>query len=320
MLAWWLVETGDAAPVTGESGQPEAKTPELPNIFGVVHDALLGNSGTHSAVEGFDNSLAGLGFHDPMVKDPGESAFSAFGNIAFAFIYIALIIGFLLAGYKRIKRSPKEGNLSRRALLLEIIVLFFDDFFSSVLVDKTERRKHLAFVGTLFLYIFVCNTMGLIWLGRAPTANLSFNAGLAVIVFFYVHITAISRSPVGYLKHFPGSLPTIKEMGPMGYAMIPFLAILFIFIHISEVFIQPISLALRLFGNMLGKEVLLGAFAGLITVSMVSIPLHTPFLFLGLLLGTIQALIFSLLTAVYISMWLPHDHAHEHAPEAGHAH
>src|SRR5439155_20775294 len=115
-----------------------------------------------------------------------------------------------------------------------------DDFFSSVLGDKTERRKHLPFIGTLFIYIFVCNTMGLIWLGRAPTANLSFNAGMALIVFLYVHIYCISRGPVGYLKHFPGDLPSVKEMGPIGYVIIPFLAILFVFIHIAEVLIQPI--------------------------------------------------------------------------------
>jgi F-type H+-transporting ATPase subunit a len=96
-------------------------------------------------------------------------------------------------------------------------------------------------------------------------------------------------------------------------------------------FIQPLSLALRLYGNVLGKDVLLGVFGSLLIIPIssklgIGFPLHTPFLFLGLLLGGIQALIFSLLTAVYISMWLPHDHAHDdhgHAQDAhgeGHAH
>jgi len=63
--------------------------------------------------------------------------------------------------------------------------------------------------------------------------------------------------------------------------------------------------------------VLLGVFGGLIPW----LPLRTPFLFLGLLLGGIQALIFSLLTAVYITLWQPHEHHHEeHGEGHGHGH
>ncbi len=76
-----------------------------------------------------------------------------------------------------------------------------------------KRASTCRFVGTLFIYIFCCNSFGLVFLGKAPTANLSFNLGMAVLVFLYVHITGISRSPLGYLKHYPGALPTIKELG-----------------------------------------------------------------------------------------------------------
>lgn len=299
-----------------------AKVPELPNLLGELHHALHINKSTHAATEKFDKTVAGWGFADPL-----GTPVTALENIVFAFVYIAALCAFFISGYKRMKKSPKEGTLSRRALFIEIIVMFFDDFFGAIL-GKEEGRKHLAFVGTLFIYIFVCNTMGLIFLGKAPTANLSFNAGMAVLVFAYVHWTGLSRSPKGYLAHFPGHLPTVKELGlgPAGYLIIGFMATLFTIIHVLEMFIQPLSLALRLYGNVLGKDVLLGVFGALLVVGGVAIPLHTPFLFLGLLLGAIQALIFSLLTAVYISMWLPHDHAHDdhgHAHDAhgeGHAH
>ncbi len=106
-------------------------------------------------------------------------------------------------------------------------------------------------------------------------------------------------------------------MGPFfGSLLIGFMAILFVIIHIMEAIIQPVSLSLRLFGNILGKEVLLGVFGSLLVIGAstswggVALPLHTPFLFLGLLLGAIQALIFSLLSAVYIMLWLPHEHEH----------
>jgi F-type H+-transporting ATPase subunit a len=101
------------------------------------------------------------------------------------------------------------------------------------------------------------------------------------------------------------------------------MAVLFTVIHILEAIIQPVSLALRLFGNVLGKDVLLGVFGGLMPLLiingtvLINFPWHTPFLFLGLLLGAIQALIFSLLAAIYITLWLPHEHEHEHTHAAG---
>jgi F-type H+-transporting ATPase subunit a len=84
-------------------------------------------------------------------------------------------------------------------------------------------------------------------------------------------------------------------------------------------------------GNILGKDILLGAFLGmgisltaLAGIDFVGLPLTYPFYFLGLLLSTIQALVFSLLTMIYIMMVLPHDHDHDHdhghEDDHGHGH
>lgn len=319
MLAWWLAQhhedAADAAQVAhdvvenGAHGAEHAEQhiPELPNLLGTIHH-ILGQKAPHVA-DSLDNFARALGFSDPM-----GSPFTAFENIIFALLVIILLSAFFIGGYVRLRRSPKEGRLSRRALFSEIVVLFFDDFFGQVL-GKKEGRKHLPFVGTLFIYIFVLNTMGLIFLGKAPTANLSFNLGMSILVFLYVHFTGISRNVLGYIRHYPGELPSVKElgMGCLGYPLVGFMAILFTIIHILEALIQPISLALRLFGNVLGKDVLLGVFGSLMLIPIgyglsFYFPWHTPFLFLGLLLGAIQALIFSLLTAIYITLWLPHEH------------
>src|SRR5690606_24744318 len=103
-----------------------------------------------------------------------------------------------------------------------------------------------------------------------------------------------------------------------------FLSPLFLVLEmISDFLAKPLSLSLRLMGNILGKDILLGAFLGM-GISLVGvispelsgyfgIPLTIPFYFLGLLLSTIQALVFSLLTMIYITMVLPHDHDHAHA-------
>jgi len=95
----------------------------------------------------------------------------------------------------------------------------------------------------------------------------------------------------------------------------------------SDFLIKPLSLSLRLMGNILGKDILLGSFL-LMGISLmaviapgadrfVGLPLSLPFYFLAILLSTIQALIFALLTTIYILLVLPHDHdhheeAHEH--------
>ena len=322
MLAWWLAEhhteAANAAHAAAEHGAEHAEhIPELPNLLGVGYHVL--SEYAPQAADALYNTLWRIGFRDPMMHDPQYTAFAAFENVVFALLVIIGLSAFFISGYLRLRRSPKEGRLSRRALFNEIVVLFFDDFFGQVL-GRQEGRKHLPFIGTLFIYILVCNSLGLVFLGKAPTANLSFNLGMAVLVFLYVHFTGLSRNALGYLKHYPGELPKVSElgMGCAGYPLVWFMAALFSMIHILEAIIQPVSLSLRLFGNVLGKDVLLGVFGSLMLVPIYAwisfyFPWQTPFLFLGLLLGAIQALIFSLLSAIYITLWLPHEGGEEHA-------
>jgi len=316
MLLWLAEQSAETAAAAGGAHAAESEgIPELPNFFGVIHKML--EQYAPAVADSINNFIAWLGFKDPM-----GTPFTAFENILYALIVIIALSAFFYSGYCRLRHAPpKEGKLSRRAMFSEIVVTFFDDFFGQIMGHE-EVRRHLPFVGTLFVYILCCNMFGLIWLGKAPTANLSFNMGMALLVFLYVHFTGISRSPLGYLKHYPGALPTIKELGlgPAGILLIGFMAILFTIIHLLEALIQPVSLSLRLFGNMLGKDVLLGVFGSLMLIGTASIgiyfPWHTPFLFLGLLLGAIQALIFSLLSSVYIMLWLPHvEHEEGHGAQ-----
>lgn len=295
-------ETGQDGHAGEHAEEGGSKIPELPNLLGVLHHEMHGNP----QLQAFQTQLEKIG-----LDDPNGDAFTAFETIFFGFAVIIGLCIFFIGAARKLKVKPEKGEkLNGKAMFAEIVYEYFEDFFGGIL-GREKVRRHLPLIGTLFIYILVCNCLGLIFLGKAPTANLSFNLAMALIVFFYVHGSAIMQSPLGWLKHFPGELATVKEMGPMAYFLGPILAILFTVIHVMELFIQPISLALRLYGNLLGKDVLLGVFAGLIPY----VPLHTPFLFLGLLLGAIQALIFSLLSAVYITMWEPHEH-HEHHDHA----
>jgi F-type H+-transporting ATPase subunit a len=97
----------------------------------------------------------------------------------------------------------------------------------------------------------------------------------------------------------------------ISWCMVPLLFPL----HIIGELAKPFSLALRLFGNITGEDTLVAVFVGLgiaiLAFSPVGVPLQLPFYFLGLLLSTIQALVFTLLSTIYILLMLPHEeHAH----------
>jgi len=98
----------------------------------------------------------------------------------------------------------------------------------------------------------------------------------------------------------------------MGWMMVPLL----LPIHIITEIAKPFTLAVRLFGNITGEDVLVAAFAGLgigmlaFMHSPVGVPLNVPFIFLGILLSTIQALVFAMLSTIYFLLMLPHEEAH----------
>ena len=144
-------------------------------------------------------------------------------------------------------------------------------------------------------------------LGHSPSTSLNITASLAIVVFLYAQWTGISRLGIGgYLHHLAGSPTDV-----IGWCMVPLLFPL----HIIGELAKPFSLALRLFGNITGEDTLIAVFVGLgvaiLAFSPVGIPLQIPFYFLGLLLSTIQALVFTLLSTIYILLMLPHEeHAH----------
>jgi F-type H+-transporting ATPase subunit a len=131
---------------------------------------------------------------------------------------------------------------------------------------------------------------------------------LAICVFCYVQYTGIRRlGIVGYLDHLAGQPRDVVSI-----VMVP----LMVPLHIMEELAKPLSLSLRLFGNVTGEDVLIAIFVGLGVASLgflhlpIGLPLQVPFIFLAILTSTIQALVFTLLSTVYFSMMLPHDEEH----------
>ncbi|MBD3217325.1 MAG: F0F1 ATP synthase subunit A [candidate division Zixibacteria bacterium] len=233
--------------------------------------------------------------------------------VNFLFEYKDVIFGFLvlifmcaIAMRVYAKRSLHPGKMQN---VVEMIVEGFQNFFISILGDKWGRH-YTPFLGTLFMYILLMNWFGLIPFGKSATANWATTAPLAIIVFLYAQYTGIRRMGVmKYLDHFAGEPRSV-----ITWVLVP----LNLPIHIIGELAKPLSLSLRLFGNITGEDVLLAAFTGLGVMvlafigSPVGIPLQLPFYFLALLTSTIQALVFTLLAAVYFSMMLPHEEHEEH--------
>ena len=132
----------------------------------------------------------------------------------------------------------------------------------------------------------------------APTSNLNVTLGCALTVWVFYHVQGVKeQGVVAYLKHFavpPGS--------PV--AMAPLMLIIELISHVARV----MSLTLRLFGNIFGEELVI-----IILASLVPFIVPLPMMFLGLLTGTLQALIFVILTMVYLGAAVAvehHDEAH----------
>lgn len=237
-----------------------------------------------------------------------------FENSFFAMLGAAFLMIVAAQMYKRRAALP-----NRLQALFEIIVEQALNITITMMGEK-YGRKYAPFIMSIFLYLLVQNYSGIIPLGKAPSATFLNNISIALCVFLYVQYTGIKRLGIGgYLHHLCGSP---KDAVSWGLA-----PLMFVLEFVGEL-VKPISLSLRLFGNIFGKDTLLAVFALLGVVSLtpltggwVGLPLHLPFFFLALLLGLIQALVFSLLATVYISMMLPHDHDHgdEHHGEEVHA-
>ncbi len=226
-------------------------------------------------------------------------------NVIFAFLVAIFICIISFRVYSRRELIP--GKLQNA---VEMIVEALDNFFTGILGH--HARRYTPFLGTLFIYILLMNWLGLIPFLKAPNSNSAMiPVSLALVVFVYVQYTGFRRLGVGgWVFHLMGS-----PRDAVSWALVP----LNLPIHFIGELAKPLSLSLRLFGNITGEDVLIAAFTGLGVMVLsfshlpFGIPLQLPFYVLGLLMSTIQALVFTSLATIYIAMMLPHEeHEEEH--------
>ena len=226
-------------------------------------------------------------------------------NPIFAFVIVLGVGGLLAFAARRLAMRPGRGQT-----FAEMIISGLDDLVCGVLGKKYGRR-YLPFLGTLFLFILSMNLAGLVPGLKSPTSRFEMTFSLALCVFFCVQWTALrSYGVFGYLYHLMN-----EPKDAVGWVLAP----LMFFIEFVGEIVKPVTLALRLFGNIMGEDILLGVFVmlGALTFAWsklpIGIPLHLPFVLLAILFSAVQALVFTSLSMIYIYTKLPHEeHAEEH--------
>jgi F-type H+-transporting ATPase subunit a len=158
-------------------------------------------------------------------------------------------------------------------------------------MGKYNAELYFPIVGVLFVFIFTANLIGMIPGLLPPTDNLNTTIALGSFVFLYYNYVGIKTSGMAYFKHF---------LGPVLW-----LSPLILVVEIASHVFRPISLGLRLRGNIMGDHIVLGIFNGLT-------PYVVPIVFygMGLFVCLIQSFVFCLMTMVYISLSAAHDEHH----------
>lgn len=250
-----------------------------------VHPAALLAAGQgHGEAHGHDSHGSSLMHGSPWL-------YVGMSSLAMAFL---IILGAL--GTRNLQKVP--GKLQN---LLEMLVGGLESFYIGILGPGGER--HVPFLVTTFLFILTMNLMGLIPGFKPATATLNMTIALALVAITYVQIQGIREHGLwGYIRHFMGE--------PL------WLAPLMLPLHIIGELAKPLSLSIRLFGNIFGEETVILQIAllgPLVLFGSKVLPLQFPIVVFGVFTSVVQALVFTVLTSAYILIITSgHEEQEEH--------
>lgn len=208
---------------------------------------------------------------------------SAQVNVSYTWVAMVIIIGLAVAARMGLKKTAPTGFQN----FFEVVIGGLENFIEEIM--GPEGKHYFTLIAGLFIFILVCNLMGLIPGFDSPTANLNTTLALALCSFAATHYIGVKRHGPGYIKHF---------FGPM-WALAPFMFVVEVISHLARV----LSLSIRLFGNMMAKHQLL-----LVLALLMPYIAPVPILGLGLLVAFVQALVFMLLTMLYLSGSIESSH------------
>ena len=213
---------------------------------------------------------------EPIIKIFGVLDITGEVIVMWAIIAVVAVIS-LVVTHNLKERPGKFQNI------IETGVEYLDNYYTGML-GKKNARKYIFFLGSLFVFIIFAKYSGLIpgvgisKYAKAPTSSLSVTLGLGVVTFLFLQIAGIKAEAKHYISHF----------------LTPILPLL-----LMDELIKPISLSLRLFGNVFGEETALENFYELM-------PIGAPLIMmaLSLLFCAIQAIVYTMLTTSYLQEFI----------------
>jgi len=204
-------------------------------------------------------------------------------HVTYMWLDMIILIFFGWLAGKSVSMVPKKAQN-----VFEVIVSGLEEFYVSITGE--EGRSSFPLLATIFLFVLVGNLMGLVPSLMPPTANINTTLALALIAVGWSHVLGIKKHGIKYIKHF---------LGPV-VALMPLFFIIEVIGHAARV----LSLTLRLFGNMMGHELVVGILLMLGGAFFAPLPIMA----MGILVALIQAIVFFLLPAMYIAGALEEAH------------
>jgi F-type H+-transporting ATPase subunit a len=278
-MLFFLQDHGGSPPAGGHQGGGHSGAPH--SIFTPLWHAVK------------DSSLGKFyHFDDPEL---GQFWFDAIG---FSIIAAALLIvcsSMATRNYNRVPRGIQN--------LFEWIVGLLRGLIHGFIPGK-QGDQYVPYLGSLFLFIFTMNMLGVIPAFRSPTMTLSTTAALGLTTFFMVQQYAIHAVGfVSYVKHFMGE--------------VLWLAPLMLVVEIIGELARPLSLSLRLYGNIFGEDKVAEE---LMALGGGWVPVQAPMLLLAIFTSFLQAFIFTTLSTIYIASKVVHEggHGDEHGDDGAH--
>jgi F-type H+-transporting ATPase subunit a len=221
----------------------------------------------------------------------------AFGGSHFSLTHVLVtmvMVAFVIYGALAFKNSlgGKDGGVvpSRKMGLGNVFETMAESLYGMVegAMGAHNAPRFFPLVGALWMFILFGNLIGLIPGFVSPNDTLKTNVALALTVFAVTHVYGVKEHGLAYFKHFFGPIPVLA----------PLMFLIEVVSHLA----RPVSLSLRLMGNMLADHKVIFAF-----FTMVPVLVPVPFYLLGLLVCLIQAIVFCTLTLVYLSMAVEHE-------------
>ncbi|MES0445211.1 MAG: F0F1 ATP synthase subunit A [Desulfobacterales bacterium] len=208
---------------------------------------------------------------------------NAYPHVIYSWFVMIILIILGAVAAKGISMIPTKAQN-----VFEILISGIEEF----MVDITgeEGRWLFPISATIFIYIVVCNLIGLVPGFLPPTASVNTTLSCAIPVVIFTHVIGVKYHGVKYIKHF---------MGPVWW-LAPLIFVIEIIGHVARI----LSLSIRLFGNMMGHELVLGILFFLAGLFLAPLPIMA----LGIFVAVVQAFVFFLLSIMYFTGAMEHAH------------